>query len=511
MAAKYALNDASVVVVVGSGAGGGTLSNELCQKGVKVVCLEAGNHLTQQDIVNDEFAMWGKLTWQDPRTGQPIWIVKAVGGSTVHWAGLSIRLKDYELKSRTTYGTVAGANVLDWPISLSELEPYYDKAESKMGVTGTNGLPRQPETNAFKVVNYCAKKAGYSFEMGPSAINSVVRDGRPACQMIGFCTSGCKIGAKWSTLYTEIPKAMETGNFELRPNSMVLQIQHDAKGKVTGVLYADENGKHQVQKARIVCVAGNSIESPRLLLNSASNMFKDGMANSSGQVGRNYMRHATQHVYATFDRPVHAHRGIHAPGIMRSEARHDPSRGFAGGYYLEIFDVGLPFTALSVVPGGWGRKVSSLVDQYDHMVAVWTCAEDLPQAEARVTLDDSAKDQYGLPVPNIAPVKDHPNDVAALAHARKTLESMFQAGNAKDVAWRAPFPNSHNMGTLRMSAKPADGVCNGWGQTHDVANLFISDGSQFTSSGAPNPTLTIVALAIRQADYIHKQMGAGAI
>jgi choline dehydrogenase-like flavoprotein len=121
------------------------------------------------------------------------------------------------------------------------------------------------------------------------------------------------------------------------------------------------------------------------------------------------------------------------------------------------------------------------------------------------------KDQYGLPVPNIAPVEDHPNDVAMLNHARKTLESIFQAGNAKDVVWRAPFPNSHNMGTLRMSAKPADGVCNGWGQTHDIANLFISDGSQFTSSGAPNPTLTIVALAIRQADYIYKQMGARTI
>jgi choline dehydrogenase-like flavoprotein len=330
MAARYELNDASVIVVVGSGAGGGTLANELCQKGHKVVCLEAGNHLTLDDFVNDEFAMWGKLTWQDPRTGQPIWIVKAVGGSTNHWAGLSIRFQDHELKPRTTYGAVAGANLLDWPIAMDELASYYDKAEMKMGVTGTHGLPRQPDTNAFKVVNYCAKKAGYSFEMGPSAINPVARDGRPACQMLGFCTSGCKIGAKWSTLYTEIPKAMATGNFELRPNSMVLQIHHDAKGRVTGVLYADKDGKQQVQKARIVCVAGNSIESPRLLLNSASSSSRtDG--NSSGQVGRNYMRHATQHIYATFDEPVHAHRGIHAPGIMRSESRHDPSRGFAAG------------------------------------------------------------------------------------------------------------------------------------------------------------------------------------
>jgi choline dehydrogenase-like flavoprotein len=511
MAAKYELDDDSVIVVIGSGGGGGTLANELCQKGDKVVCLEAGPHLTQDDIVNDEFAMYGKLTWQDPREGQPIWIVKAVGGSTVHWAGLSIRFKDYELKTRTTYGAVAGANLLDWPITLAELEPYYDKAENKMGVTGTNGLPRQPETNAFKVVNYCAKKAGYSFEMGPSAINSVARDGRPACQMIGFCTSGCKIGAKWSTLYTEIPKALETGKYELRPNCMVLQIQHNAEGKVTGVLYADAGGKHQVQKARIVCVAGNSIETPRLLLNSASNLFKDGMANSSGQVGRNYMHHATQHIYATFEQPVHANRGIHAPGIMRSEARNDPSRGFAGGYHLEIFDVGLPFTAISVMPGGWGRKVSTLIEQYDHMVGVWTCGEDLPQADARITLDSSKKDQYGLPIPNIAVVKDHPNDAALLKHARKTLESIYQAGNAKDIVWRGPFPNSHNMGSCRMSAKPADGVCNGWGQTHDVKNLFISDGSQFTSSACCNPTLTIVALAIRQADYIHEQMGAGAI
>jgi choline dehydrogenase-like flavoprotein len=145
------------------------------------------------------------------------------------------------------------------------------------------------------------------------------------------------------------------------------------------------------------------------------------------------------------------------------------------------------------------------------MVAVWTCGEDLPQAEARVTLDPSTKDQYGLPIPQVAPVKDHPNDVAVVKHARTTLETIFQAGKAKDIVFRPPFPNSHNMGTVRQSARAADGVCNGWGQTHDIPNLFISDGSQFTSSGAPNPTLTIVALAIRQAEYIHRQMGAGAI
>src|SRR5260370_9443876 len=179
--------------------------------------------------------------------------------------------------------------------------------------------------------------------MGPSAINSVLRDGRPACQMIGFCTSGCVIGAKWSTLYTEIPKAMATGKFESRPNSMALQILHDATGKVTGVLYADKAGKHQVQKARIVCVAGNSIESPRLLLNSASSMFPDGMANSSGQVGRNYMRHTTGSVFGIFKEPVHMYRGTVMAGIIGDEAEPNLKRGFAGGFEFETISLGLPF------------------------------------------------------------------------------------------------------------------------------------------------------------------------
>ena len=501
MAAKYELNDESVVVVVGSGAGGGTLANELCQKGHKVVCLEAGNHLEWQDIVNDEFEMYGKLTWQDPRTGQPIWIVKAVGGSTLHWAGLSIRFKEYELKTRTTYGSVAGANLLDWPISLKELEPYYDKAEMKMGVTGTQSIPRQPETNAFKVVQYCARKAGYSFEMGPSAINSVARDGRPACQMIGFCTSGCKIGAKWSTLYTEIPKADATGKFELRPNSMALQIQHDPQGKVTGVLYVDKSGTQQVQKARIVCVAGNSIESPRLLLNSASSMFPDGLANSSGQIGRNYMRHMTGSVYAAFEKSVHMYRGTTMAGIIRDEARNDPKRGFVGGYEMETLSIGVPFMAAFLNPGAWGRSFSSAMEAYPRMAGMWLVGEDMAQETNRITLDPKAKDKFGMPVASVH-FDDHPNDIAMRDHAYKQGAAVYEAVGATVTYPTPPYPSTHNMGTNRMSEKSRHGVVNKFGQTHDIKNLFISDGSQFTSGAACNPTLTIVSLAIRQADHI---------
>ena len=231
MAKTFDLKDNSVVVVVGSGAGGGTLANELAQKGVDVVCLEAGPRLTLSDIVNDNDTMFGRLTWLDKRIGTgelnpslPLWVCKTVGGTTVHWAGAALRFQEHEFKTRTIYGEIQGANLLDWPLSFKELEPFYDKAEDKLGVTGTHGIPRLPGNNNYKVLAAGAKRVGYKeFHSGNMAINSEPRDGRPACHQIGFCMEGCAIGAKWSTLYTEIPKAEATGHFELRPESMALQ------------------------------------------------------------------------------------------------------------------------------------------------------------------------------------------------------------------------------------------------------------------------------------------------
>src|SRR5690606_21315383 len=172
---------------------------------------------------------------------------------------------------------------------------------------------------------------------------------------------------KWSTLYTEIPQAEATGKLDLRPESHVAKIEHDEKGRVTGVLYFDKDGNLHRQRARIVCVAGNSIESPRLLLNSASSMFPDGLANSSGQVGKNYMRHTTGSVYAIFEKPVHMYRGTTMAGIIQDESRNDPSRGFVGGYELETLSLGLPFMAAFLNPGAWGRSFASALDAYENM------------------------------------------------------------------------------------------------------------------------------------------------
>ncbi len=521
--AKFDLNDDSVVAIIGSGAGGGTLANELCQKGVKVVLLEAGGREEITDFQNDEWGSFGQISWLDKRTtsgtwrvakdfaGLPAWICKTVGGSTVHWAGASLRFQEHEFRVKSEYGEIDGASLLDWPVTLADLEPYYAKAEDKMGVTRTNGIPGLPGNNNFMVMYAGAKRLGYKdVHTGRMAINSRPRDGRAACQQIGFCFQGCKSGAKWSTLYVEIPKAEATGNLDLRTQAQVLQIQHDDAGKVSGVLYADKDGNQQLQKARAVCVAGNSIETPRLLLNSASSKFPDGLANSSGQVGKNYMRHMTGSVYATFDRPVNMYRGTTMAGIIADESINDPSRGFVGGYEMETLSLGLPFMAAFLNPGAWGADFTAAMDEYENMAGMWLVGEDMPQEKNAITLHASEKDQFGLPVPNVH-FDDHANDVAMRNHAYKQGSAVYEAVGAKRVVETPPYPSTHNLGTCRMSAKAADGVCNAFGQTHDIKNLFISDGSQFTTGGAENPTLTIVSLAIRQADHIAQQMKAGEI
>jgi choline dehydrogenase-like flavoprotein len=512
--ARFDTNDDSVVVIIGSGAGGGTLANELCHKGFKVVVLEAGQRQSPLTFHNDEWFAFKQLAWLDKRTTSgtwrvakdfpnlPAWTCKTVGGTTVHWAGASLRFQDHEFKAKTTYSNVSGANLLDWPISLSDLAPYYAKAEDKMGVTRTNDIPGLPGNNNFKVMYNGATRVGYkTVHTGRMAINSRPRDRRSSCWQMGFCFQGCKSGAKWSTLYTEIPKAEATGKLDLRPESHALQIQHNANGKAVGVLYADKDGKHVLQKARIVCVACNSIESARLLLNSTSSTFPHGLANSSGQVGKNYMRHTTGSVYAIFDKPVHMYRGTVMAGIITDEAELNTKRGFAGGFEMETISLGLPFAAAFLDPGAWGRDYASMLEQYPNMAGMWIVGEDMPQATNAVTLHPTEKDQWGLPIPNVH-YDDHPNDVAMRNYGYKQGAAVYKAAGATRTIAVPPYPSTHNLGTCRMSERPDDGVCNKWGQTHDVKNLFISDGSQFTTSGGENPTLTIVTLAIRQADHI---------
>ena len=515
--------DDSVVVIVGSGAGGGTLANELAQIGIDVVVLEAGRRYGLADYENDEWAMAEKLGWDGKRTctgncgtarsfpDSPTDMCKGVGGTTLHWSAMAPRLQAHDFKTRSIYGAIPGANIADWPIGLDDLAPYYDRAEDKMGVTGTNGIPRPPPSNNFKVMAAGARRIGYTrIDTNNLAMNMLPRDGRNACDVISFCMQGCKSGALWTTANTEIPRAEATGRCEVRPECMALQIHHDARGRARGVVYADADGNHRLQKARIVCVAGNAVETPRLLFNSASSLFPDGLANHSGAVGRNYLRHINVLTCADFERPVSMHRGVTVAGVIHDEVGHDPSRGFAGGLYLCTYAFGLPFFAAFLTPAAWGRAYAERIATYGHTAVLGAQGEDLAVATNRVSLHPTEHDQFGLPIPHLH-VDDHPNDFALANYGLKKAAEIFDAVGAQSTFDSTDYPFSHNMGTCRMSEDPTNGVVDRWGRAHDVPNLFVSDGSQFPSSGAANPTLTIVALAIRQAKYMGERMGRNEI
>ncbi len=504
MAKQYELGDSSVVVVIGSGAGGGTVANELAQKGVDVVCLEAGNRLTFVDVVNDPPAMDAKMGWHDKRLGLPAWLCKTVGGTTMRWSGVTPRIQEHEFKALTTYGQLEDTSLIDWPLTLAELEPYYAQAEDKMGVSGTHDIPVSAETNNFKVMKAGAKNVGYKeITSARTAINPVARGGRPGCQQIGFCNSGCAIGAKWSTLYTEIPAAEQTGHFELRTQAMAIKINHDKSGRVTGVVYTDENGALQEQKSRAVCVAGNVVETTRILLNSDSALFPQGLGNSTDQVGRNYTRHMFNLANAVMPKPVNFHRGTRQSGIVLDEQHHAPERGFVGGYIIQT--LGLSPFDLSNIVGGWGRDNTVFTDKYTYVAGAFVTGEDPPQASNRITLHDTARDQNSLPVP-VLTYKDHANTHAMREHSNTMLRELYESLGATHYKGGNFLVGAHNMGVARMSTNPDDGVTNRWGQAHDIDNLFISDGSVFSTSAAANPTLTIVALAIRQADHIAERM-----
>ncbi len=508
---KFSLNDPSVVVVIGSGAGGGTVSDILSNNGINVVCLEAGKRLDLADIVTNEAEMFGKITWLDERQGSgiapppfPVWNCKTVGGTTLHWTATSVRLLEHEFNAHSHYGDIADTTLVDWPVTLAELEPFYAAAENRLGVTGTNNIERLPGNNNYLVFEAGAKQCGYKeINTGNLAINSRPRDGRGSCLQLGFCTSGCAVGAKWSSLYTDIPSAEQSGHFELRTESMAVKVNHDNKGKVTGVDYLDDNGNRHTQSARAVCIAGNAVETTRLLLNSRSEQFPDGLANHSGQVGKNYMRHLMAGVVGIMPGRVNLHRGAHQAGIIHDERYHDDDkRGFFGGLLLETVNFTPESMARFLRTGGWGNTYAKLLEQYDRMAAMLIVGEDPPMETNSITLHLTRKDRYGLPVP-VVHYEHHDNSKRMLRYGLERGRRIYEALGAEQVLEMVDvFPATHNMGTARMGNDPAASVCNHWGQTHDLANLFISDGSLFPTSGCANPTLTIIALALRQAEYL---------
>lgn len=512
----YDLNDPVDVLVVGTGAGGGNVIRELCLSGVRVVALEAGQRYNpERDFVNDEWTMFNRLSSADtivPGEGHvgafPIWTCKTVGGSTTHWTGIALRAQEHELRARSTYGPIEGTSLADWPVDLQELTPFYEQAERNLGVTGRIQPLQVPNAN-YRTIERGVQALGFNLEPANVGLNSVgPYDGRAACTQRGHCMQGCSNSAMWSTLTEAIPKAEKTGWLDLRTGCQALSINLDDHGRARSVTYARADGTVEEQRAEMIVVAGNSINTARLLLNSA----QGGLANSSGQVGRNFMHHVSGTAFALMPHEVHMYKGITTTGVIHDFVDNAPEdRGYVGGFNLVTVAMGMAATSIFAQPGplistadsrgNWGAPLVELMDNYTRLSGLHFIGEDMPQAGNRVTLHPTQKDQFGMPV-TVLDYHDHRNNATMRESGWSRAEEIFKAAGAEKVFRVPPFPDTHLLGTCRMGDDPTTAVVNRWGQTHDVDNLFVADGSVFPTATAENPTLTISALAIRQAQHI---------
>jgi choline dehydrogenase-like flavoprotein len=510
---RFGPNDEVDYAIVGTGAGGGVLAQRLARAGFRVVAFDAGPLWdTERDWVSDEKGAHN-LYWNDLRiTGgdHPLAFGannsgKGVGGGTVHWASFTPRLHPSDFHTYTLDGVGA-----DWPLAYADLKPYYELLELELPVAGPahypwgdpHGYPYAPHPMGGvgdALIRGCTSLGIGVSAGGPVAILSASRGDRPHCIYRGFCIQGCKVGAKASTLITHVPDAIANGA-EIRPDSMVSRVLMGKDRRATGVAYFDADGKEHVQRARAVVVAGYAIETPRLLLNSACDGFEKGLANSSDTVGRYLMAQAGNVVAGRFDDPIRMYKAPPAHALTEEFYETDPKRDFARGFAIQTVGP-LPISfakQLANAKGAWGWSLRREMMDYNHWAAFGFLGEILPHAENRVQLA-AERDRFGIPVAKTT-FGLHDNDTKLIEFGkRKTMEIMSAAG-ATEVVQEARY--AHLVGAARMGSDPATSVVDGLGRTHDVANLFVCDGSILPTQGSANPGLTIMALAARIADHL---------
>src|SRR6266581_49723 len=390
------MNDPVDVLIVGAGASGAAVAWSLAETKMHILCLEQGdwmNPAKYPSVGRDwEARAYGDYSpspnirarpedYPVNDDNSPIKVVNfnGVGGSTIMYTAHFPRLHPSDFRVRTLDGVAE-----DWPIDYDTLAPFFAENDRMMGVSGLSGdpafppveppMPPLPLGRSGARLAKAMNKLGWHWWPSDTTVATVDYEGRARCINLGHCTPGCAQGAKASTDITYWPAAQRAG-VELRTHCRVREITTNEHGMASGVVYYDKDGVEQFQPAEVVIIACNGIGTPRLLLNSASGRFPDGLANSSGLVGRNYMRHMTGSVYAIFDKPVHMYRGTTMAGIVRDESRYDPKRGFVGGYEMETLSLGLPFMAAFLEPGAWGREFSSALDSYENMAGMWLVGE----------------------------------------------------------------------------------------------------------------------------------------
>ncbi len=503
-------------VIVGLGAAGGVLLYELAQAGLDVVGIEAGPFWDPQtDFASDELHAQS-LAWNDTRlsTGNDALEFGAnnsgrgVGGGTVHFTGVFYRFHESDFRVRTLDG--AGE---DWPIAYADLAPYYSKIEQEIKVSGPKEFPwgafhgpypypeRSPISGNAEIFRRGCAELGIRSTVAPLAILSAPFDGRPPCINRGFCNQGCMPNAKFSTLIHHVPKAIAQGA-EVLTDCMVTRILVDKQGRVTGVEF-NHDGKYYEQKAQVVIVAAFAVETPRLLLNSACSQFPDGLANSSGLVGKYLMTHSGHDVYARFDQEIRLYKGTPVLAVSQDFYETDLSRGFVRGYSLHAHGsrpLGMAVKAATNA-GIWGQKLREIMLHWNYYARITLVGEVLPDIQNCVTLSEE-KDEYGLPRAQVH-FPYGANDQKLIAHGIDKCKEILAAAGGRD-----PFvvPDSaHLMGGCRMGKDPQNSVVNEFCRSHDIPNLYICDASVFVTSGAANPTETVMALAARTAERIIRE------
>ena len=504
--------------IVGTGAGGAVLAQRLARYGFSVVALEAGPwHDSETDMVSDE-AGSGRLYWNDLRiTGgtEPLELGannsgRGVGGSTVHYAAFCPRLHPSDFRARTLDDVAT-----DWPLAYAELEPYYAAMEREYPVSGPahwpwgkpHGYPYAPleaGTAGQMLVKGCVRLGIPVAAGGPVGIPAGRVGKRPHCIMRGFCLLGCKVGAKSSMHVTHIPDAIEHGA-EIRTDCLAYEVVVDDHGSATGVRYfrTDSSGgvHDETQQARAVVVAGYAIETPRLLLNSASGRFPDGLANSSGLVGRFLMAQAAPVVWGRFPFMIRQYKAPPACASTEEFYETDRRNDFVRGYSLQsVSPLPIAMSHLITDEGGlFGDELLRAMQDYNHYACVGVLGEILPDERNFVSLHPTVKDQYGLPVPHVH-FNLFDNDRRLMDAGVGRARTVLEAAGATETHWVPRY--AHLVGTCRMGFTPEDSVVDRYLRSWDVPNLFVCDGSVLPTQGSANPALTISALAARTADWI---------
>ena len=513
---RYDENTIVDAVVIGTGAGGSPLLWRLAKAGLRVVALEAGKWWRNPatEFATDEVAQ-AKLYWLDERLsgGEDPTAFGAnnsgigVGGSTLHYGAYFPRADRRDLRLRTEQGVA-----VDWPVDYVELARYYTEVERFLGVSGPSPYPWDSERNyplpplALNTPAHIMQRGCVSLGIAtaPAPIAALSQPysapqgaERSPCVHRGYCHQGCRNGAKASMDVTYLPAAVTSGA-EIRAECFVTGVERDAQGRITAVIY-EHDGKTHRQCCETAFLCAGAVESARQLL------LWD-VANSSGQVGRNFMAHVATQMWGTFDEETHLYRGFPSTLITEDRMR-SADADFAGGYLVQSYGI-LPIMWAEQVVRNRTLLGQPLVDyllQYPHVSGLGINGEMLPQAENRITLSDET-DCRGLPKPHIRLTLGE-NEKRLHKHAERTLHSILEAAGGRDL-WTARR-TAHTIGTCRMGTAATDSVVNQYGQSWDLPNLWIADNSVFPTSLAANPALTIMALSLRTADRFLQQRARG--